>query len=151
MATIDDLLSECDRLSAEATPGPWFQCSDGWTVRAESTAADAPPRIAYTYSNSGTVDKQIADAAFVAFARTAITTLAAALRAALPVVEAAKKQVESYDELDEHRTQPHPKNNAGVVSGYEPCETCARLYGEWTVATDATESAARAAKESDRG
>ena len=136
MATIDDLLSECDRLSAEATPGPWFQCSDGWTVRAESTAADAPPRIAYTYSNSGTVDKQIADAAFVAFARTAITTFATALRAALPVVEAARAVVNAEG-------GKAYRDAASVTVEKEAMDALKIAL--------ATESAARAAKESDRG
>ena len=166
MATIDDLLSECDRLSAEATPGPLtadldiFNADGLISALVSDESADLFFLVDTDFKSTGADDpnwktarasREFANAKWLAFAANNIGTFAAALRAALPVVEAAKKQVESYDAFDKHRAQPHPKNNAGVVSGYEPCETCARLYGEWTVATDATESAARAAKESDRG
>ena len=65
MTTLTDL----ERLARAATPGPWVQQPDGWTVR-RVVAQDASQRgwrVAYTYaSGPDRVEQEVADAAYIA-------------------------------------------------------------------------------------
>ena len=65
MTTLTDLRA----LALAATPGPWVQHPDGWTVR-RVVAQDASQRgwrVAYTYaSGPDRVEQEVADAAYIA-------------------------------------------------------------------------------------
>ena len=80
-------LTELRALALAATPGPWVQQPDGWTVR-RVVAQDASQRgwrVAYTYaSGPDRVEQEVADAAYIA------ALSPERVLAMLDVIEAAK-------------------------------------------------------------
>ena len=150
MATIDDLLSECDCLSAEATKGEYRALpsdpANGAPDRVRAEWIDEYGRSASAYvalCNSRGVDNA-ANARLFAFAGKHLATLATALRAALPVVEAANKLGAVSTARNAHREIC----DACKVGSY--CPHAVRFREQSAEAVKAIESAARAAKKSDR-
>ena len=150
MATIDDLLSECDCLSAEAPKGQFKALPrdpkttlparvrfDGLNANGQPAHVIAAVCDSLLLDNAGT-------AAWLAFAANNIGTLATALRAALPVVEAANK----WGAVSTARNAHREICDACKVGSY--CPHAVRFREQFAEAVKAIESAARAAKKSDR-
>lgn len=79
-----DWLNDLESLERDATPGPWEAAMDGWTIRpkADETPERRGTRITTTWATGGAIEKQVADAEFIAAARNALPKLLRIAKAA---------------------------------------------------------------------
>lgn len=77
----DQELNDIEELTNAATPGPWYQRHDGWTVRQGAYEDEVRgPIIAHTMTQGGDVEKQVNDSAFIAESRQFVPALIAEVR-----------------------------------------------------------------------
>lgn len=89
------LVEEARRIADAATPEPWHVQSDGWTVRttpAHCDGYDGPRgiKVATTGHSGDSVEREVANAEFIARARTLVPEMAAALASQARDLDAAR-------------------------------------------------------------